>query len=217
MSVAPVSSPLSSDNTDEVLDFLRRLASMMSGGRNAELLLDSASLIERLTQRASSAEQLFRDLQEDHAENIEMRDVAELASDNLMVEVAALKAKLAENERLAGAEIALLRNEIAERKAQAELDRETFADATLRMQAAVNELYSRLEDANASLDALRRSAENVDKTVAVVPVEALQTARDQFAFLSEGFARTGDLVSQTICEVGACAIDKALAGPGADS
>jgi hypothetical protein len=82
------------------------------------------------------------------------------------------------------------------------------------MRAALNALRPRLEHANASLDALRRSAENTDKTLAVVPVEALQTARDQFAFLAKGFARTGDLVSQTICEVGACAIDKALAGPG---
>ena len=195
---------------------MRRLASMMAGGRNAEMLLDSASLIEKLSQRATSAEQRFRDLQEDHANNLEMRDIAELASDNLLVEVAALKAKLADSERKAVAEIALLEKEIAERKARAEMDRETYGDETLRLQAAVNELRSRLEDANAALDALRRSTENVDKTVVVVPVEALQTARDQFAFLAKGFARTGDLVSQTICEVGACAIDKALTGASAD-
>ena len=217
MPAAPASSPPSTDNTNEILDFLRRLASMMAGGRNAELLLDSASLIERLTQRASSTEQLFRDLQEDHANNLEMRDIAELASDNLILEITALKANLAESERVAGAEIALLKDEIAERKAQAETDRATFSQEALRLQSAVNELQSRLEDANASLDALRSSAQNVDNLVAVVPVETLQTARDQFAFLAEGFARTGDLVSQTICEVGACAIDKALAGPIADA
>jgi hypothetical protein len=45
-----------------------------------------------------------------------------------------------------------------------------------------------------------------------VPVNSLELARTQFTFLAEDFAKNGDVISQTICEIGACAIDKALTG-----
>ena len=63
----------------------------------------------------------------------------------------------------------------------------------------------------------RRPAE-IDDSIAVVPVASLQLARTQFDYLAEGFANKGDLISQTICEIGARAIDKALNGnePGND-
>ena len=209
MPAAAVSLP--SDTTPELIDFLRRLASMMAGGRNAEMLLEAAGLIEALTRRATSAEQLFHNLQEDHAKNLELREVAELAGDNLIAEIAQLKAQLAENERKAEAEIASLKEQIAGAKSQAEKDRAVFAEEALRLQAAAQEIQVRLAGANTTIDELRNPVKTIDDSVAVVPVQALQTARDQFAFLAKGFARSGDLISQTICEVGACAIDKALA------
>jgi hypothetical protein len=46
----------------------------------------------------------------------------------------------------------------------------------------------------------------------VVPIQSLQLARAQFGFLADGFASSGDVVSQTICEIGARAIENALAG-----
>src|ERR1700756_5248284 len=93
-----------SDDTNEIVDFLRRLASMLSGGRNAEMLLEAATLIENLSSRVVTAEQRFHEQQEDHAKNLELREVAELASDNLVNEVNALKAQLAESEAKAEAE-----------------------------------------------------------------------------------------------------------------
>jgi len=48
-------------------------------------------------------------------------------------------------------------------------------------------------------------------SIAVVPVQSLQLARAQFDHLADGFAKRGDVVSQTICEIGARALDKALA------
>ena len=74
-------------DTNGVVDFLRRLASMLSGGRNAEMLLEAATIIEELSQRATLAEQHFSEQQEDHAKNLELREVAELASGNLVAEV----------------------------------------------------------------------------------------------------------------------------------
>jgi hypothetical protein len=60
--------------------------------------------------------------------------------------------------------------------------------------------------------------DTLDDSIAVVPLQSLQLARAQFDHLAEGFARQGDVVSQTICEIGARALDKALADnePGRD-
>ena len=41
-------------------------------------------------------------------------------------------------------------------------------------------------------------------------MQSLQLARTQFDYLARGFAGNGDVVSQTICEIGARALDKAL-------
>jgi len=209
---AAAASALASENTQEVTDFLRRLAGMMAGGRNAEQLLDAAGLIEALTRRAASAEQLFRDLQEDHTKNLELREVAELAGDNLIAEMAQLRTQLADNERRAEDEIALLKQQLAERETEAERDRAAHAEEALRLQAIAQEAQVQLSVANAMIDELGNPVGTTDDSVAIVPMQALQTARDQFAYLAHGFAKSGDLISQTICEVGACAIDKALAG-----
>jgi hypothetical protein len=73
-----------------------------------------------------------------------------------------------------------------------------------------------LAGANATIEKLRNPDKTIDNSVAIVPVQALQTARDQFTYLAKGYAKSGDLISLTICEVGACAIDKALAGTSED-
>src|SRR6185312_12878121 len=119
---APVYS-LSTIPHQETIDFLRRLSSMLTGGRNAEMLQQAASLIDTLSQRASSAEQLFHEQQEDHARNLELREVAELASDNLFVEVESLKAEID------------LKAQLEERNRQGDIDRNWFAEETLRAQA----------------------------------------------------------------------------------
>jgi seryl-tRNA synthetase len=189
-------------DSDGVVDFLRRLASMLSGGRNAEMLLEAATTIEALTRRAAVAEQRFQEQQEDHAENLELRKAAELASHNLVTEVSSLKAQLAESE------------------ATAEKERSYFAQEFGRLTALADEANTRVLEANdrilrvnAEIEELRDPAPAaIDDSIAIVPLESLQLARTQFGYLAQGFAKNGDVVSQTICEIGARAIDKALAG-----
>ena len=197
---APVYS-LSTIPHQETIDFLRRLSSMLTGGRNAEMLQQAASLIETLSQRAASAEQLFHEQQEDHARNLELREVAELASDNLFVEVESLKA-----------EIDLLKAQLEERNRQGDIDRNWFAEETLRAQAQAEVAQERLTAVSAELEELRKPPppETIDDSIAVVPVQSLRTARTQFDYLARGFASKGDVVSQMICEIGARALDKAL-------
>jgi hypothetical protein len=239
---APAYSPPSNAH-QETVEFLRRLSSMLTGGRNAEMLQEAANMIEALSRRAAAAEQLFGEQQEENARNLELREVAELASDNLMAENEAVKER-------AAAEVASLRDEIAslkqhfagelaalqeqsadekERfanevtaltaqlegaKRQAEIDRNWFAEETLRAQAAAELAQEQHTAAHAELEELRKPPPpaTLDESIAVVPVQSLQLARTQFDYLARGFAGSGDVVSQTICEIGARALDKALAG-----
>jgi hypothetical protein len=80
----------------------------------------------------------------------------------------------------------------------------------LRSQPKTRE--ARLAEVSGSLEALRNPVRATEHSVTVVPIQSLQLARAQFGFLADGFARSGDVVSQTICEIGAGAIEIALAG-----
>jgi predicted ABC-type transport system involved in lysophospholipase L1 biosynthesis ATPase subunit len=172
---------------NEIIDFLRRLASMLSGGHNAEMLLVAAKMIEELSGRATTVGQRLQEQQEDNSRNLELREVAELASYNLVAEVNSLKAQLAESE------------------AKAETERNYFAEESRRLAALADEARGVVAESNDRL--LRVNAE-----IDVLRNESLQLARTQFGYLAQGFAKNGDVVSQTICEIGARAIDKALAG-----
>jgi hypothetical protein len=204
---APVYSLPDTSHHDTV-DFLRRLSGMMTGGRNAEMLQQAASLIETLSQRAASAERLFHEQQDDHARNVELREAAELASDNLLVEVDSLKVE-AESLR---AENDLLKTQIEERNRQSGIDRNWFAEETLRAQAHAELAQEQFAAVNAELEELRKPPppEVIDESIAVVPIDSLRLAHTQFEYLAKGFASSGDVVSQMICEIGARALDKAL-------
>jgi hypothetical protein len=199
MSATVVSLPPS--GIAESIDFLRRLASMMSGGRNAEMLLQAAAHIETLGRRALSAEQLFQEQQEENAENAELRRVAELAAERLTVEVDGLKTELVAHARLAEAEHLRLAEET-----------EQLTDATQRLSAHVEDAEARLAQANAEIEQLRTALEARNGATVAVPVHTLRLARAQFNHLAQGFERSGDLISQTICEIGGSALDQAIAG-----
>jgi hypothetical protein len=239
---APVFS-VPSNAHQETVDFLRRLSSMLTGGRNAEMLQEAAGMIETLSRRAAAAEQLLGEQQEENARNLELREVAELASDNLMAENDALKHRsAAEGDALRGeiislkeqfaaelaalqerstrekeqfaAEITSLTRQFDDARRQAEVDRNWFAEETLRAQAAADLAQEQHAAVHAELEELRKPPppEQLDDSIAVVPVQSLHLARTQFDYLARGFAGSGDVVSQTICEIGARALDRALAG-----
>jgi hypothetical protein len=234
---------LISNAHQETVDFLRRLSSMLTGGRNAEMLQEAAGMIETLSRRATAAEQLFGEQQEENARNLELREVAELASDNLMAEndalkqqsaadsaairaemaalkqqfaaeLAALQERYANEKEQFAAEITVLSTQLNDARRQAEIDRNWFAEETLRAQAAAELAQEQHAAAHAELEEWRKPPppDQFDDSIAVVPVQSLQLARTQFDYLARGFAGSGDVVSQTICEIGARAIDKALTG-----
>src|SRR6201996_3133208 len=227
----------------ETVDFLRRLSSMLTGGRNAEVLQEAAGLIETLSRHATAAEQLFGEQQEENARNLELREVAELASDNLMAEndalkqqataesaalrgemaalkqqfaaeLAALQERFASEKEQFAAEITRLTTQLSDTRRQAEIDRNWFAEETLRAQAAAELAQEQHAAAHAELEEWRKPPppDVLDESIAVVPVQSLRLAKTPFDYLAKGFAGSGDVVSQTICEIGARALDKALAG-----
>jgi chromosome segregation ATPase len=257
---------LPTDETQETIDFLRRLGSMMSGGRNAEMLQAAAGAIETLSRRAAAAEALVNDHQDEHAKALEQHEVAELAADNLLAELNALKAHLAQseeqaetamaglkleladhqqyaetesaslrlqlvaNQQEAEAEIASLkaqlaakgahaqdaRDEIASLKAQieqrdrlAEIDRRVFTEEAERLRGQIQDAANGLTTMSAATE---QAFGAIDESVAVVPVQGLRLARTQFGYLAEAFERSGDVISLTMCEIGAQALDKALSG-----
>jgi hypothetical protein len=163
------------------------------------MLLQAATHIETLGRRALSAEQLFHAQQEENAENAALRQTAELAAGRLTVEVDDLKAELLAHARLAE----------AEHLRQAEQTRE-LTEETLRLNVLVEDTTAGLAKANAEIEGLRSALTARSAAVVAVPVHTLRLARAQFNHLAQGFARSGDLMSQTICEIGGSAIDQAM-------
>jgi len=173
---------------DLAIDVLRRLASMMSGGSNADMLLDAACTIAELRRRAAHADRLCLTQQEELARCNALR---ELAVDNLAAEVEALTAQI---DYAAG---------------QAEHVRVRLADEALRLQDLVNETQLQLSAVMSERTVLQASAAVTEQTLLAAQMSLL-LARTQFDTLADGCTRNGDVISRTIAEIGGCAIDKAL-------
>ncbi|PDT91490.1 hypothetical protein CO669_05690 [Bradyrhizobium sp. Y36] len=189
--------PLPPNSSSETIDFLRRMASMVSG-RNGEMLLRAASLIEQLGQRAMSAERLYHEQQIESTRNAELREAAELASDAMVGQIETLRAQLAEVTAAAAAE------------------RAAFDAERGKLISLMQNAESHIGKLTTELDSLRASVDSFNETAVSVPIEVLRLARTQFDFLSAGFARKGDVISQAMSEIGGFAIDQALTAKKAD-
>jgi hypothetical protein len=183
--------PLPPNSSSETIGFLRRMASMVSG-RNGEMLLRAASLIESLTQRAMSAERLYHREHEENTRGTELRQATELASEAMVSQIGALRTQLAEMTASAAAE-----------RAAFDAERGKLLGLMRDAESHIGKLTSEIETLHASVDSF-------NETLVAVPIEALRLARTQFDYLSNGFAVKGDVVSQAMSEIGGFAIDQAL-------
>jgi hypothetical protein len=89
-------------------------------------------------------------------------------------------------------------------------DTQQLTEETLRLNVLVEDAEERLAKANAEIEGLRSALTARSAAVVAVPIHTLRLARAQFNHLAHGFARSGDLMSQTICEIGGSAIDQAM-------
>ena len=161
--------PLPPNSSSETVDFLRRMASMVSG-RNGEMLLRAASLIESLTQRAMSAERLYHQQHEENRRHVELREAAELASDAMVSQIEALRAQLTEVTAAAAAE------------------RAAFDAERGKLLGLMQDAESHIGKLSTELETLRASVDSFNETAVSVPIEVLRLARTQFDYLSSGFA-----------------------------
>jgi len=183
--------PLPPNSSSETTDFLRRMASMVSG-RNGEMLLRAATLIESLARRAMTAERLYHQQQEESTRHVELREAAELASDAMVSQIEALRAQLTEVTAAAAAE------------------RAAFDAERGKLLGLMQDAESHIGKLSTELETLRASVDSFNETLVSVPIEVLRLARTQFDYLSSGFARRGDVISQAMSEIGGFAIDQAL-------
>jgi hypothetical protein len=139
-----------------------------------------------------TAERLYHQTQEESTRHVELREAAELASDAMVGQIEALRAQLAEVTAAAAAE-----------RAAFDAERDKLLGLMQHAESHIGKLTT-------ELDSLRASVDSFNETVVSVPIEVLRLARTQFDFLSEGFARKGDVTSQAMSEIGGFAIDQAL-------
>jgi hypothetical protein len=191
--------PLPPNSASETTDFLRRMASMVSG-RNGEMLLRAAAMIEQLRQRAMSAERLYHDEHETSTRLAALRDTAELASDGLLRQLEGLRGQLAE----------LTTQAVAEREAFA-AERSRFEAERGRLLGLMQQADSHIAGVTAELTTLKASVDAFNETAVSVPLEVLRLARAQFDHLAGAFAREGDVISLAMSEIGGFALEQALA------
>jgi hypothetical protein len=144
---------------DASIEFLRRLAGMMSGGRNAEMLLTAAVTIETLRQRTADAELSCVARERELTHCMALREIAEHGANELAAELEALKEQL---EHTAD---------------EAERSRIRFADETLRLHALAEDSHTRLLALIAERETLHASAAIVERTQAVTQALASAAVR----------------------------------------
>jgi chromosome segregation ATPase len=183
----------------ETVAFLRRLSSLISVGQNAARLRDAAALIEQLSERAGTAERLLQQQRQTSNTYIELCSAYETVIDGLKSETIALGTRLDQKTQAAATERADFENEVRRlslRIAQAETERTATA---------------------AELEALRAAFAAIGDSSVVVPIVTLHSLRTQFEFLSDEFAKKGDVISRVMSDIGRCAIDQVIADALAES
>jgi hypothetical protein len=178
--------------TAEILRFLHRFAELMSRGSNSENLLRAAQLLETQTNEARESSELLRLERLRGDTDLELRKTLQDKAAGLESEITALKSQLSEAELKLG-EVALE----AERK-QAEL-------------------LHRAEAAEAQLAAAQTALANKacgDGHI-LVPVTTLHRAKAQFESLACAFEKSGNIVSQVMCEASASNLDRVMVDSGA--
>jgi DNA repair exonuclease SbcCD ATPase subunit len=175
----------------EILRFLHRFADLMSSGSNSGNLLRAAELLEANIKKVNEANEQLRVERGRCDANSELVKTLEDRAAGLESEMTVLKSQLSEAELKLG-EVAL------------EAEREQ------------GELLRRAEAAEAQLAAARTdlASKPCDDTHVFVPVTTLHRAKAQFVSLAAAFEKSGNIVSQVMCEASASNLDRVILDAG---
>jgi hypothetical protein len=188
--IEPIRSLPAAAETTEVLRFLHRFADLMSTGSNAENLLRAARLLE------AQADLL--------KETSELLQVERIKGDASAETRKALEVRLGESDN----EILALKTELASQRASAN-------EIVAEMERRLAEFLQRAEQAEAALAAVQDAPAAIPLGSIAIELATLRLAKAQFEALARAFEKSGNIVSQVMCEASASSLDRAILDAGA--
>lgn len=192
-----ISLPATADETTEILRFLHRFADLMSTGNNSDNLLRAARMLESHVDLLKEAEAL---LQEERIRLQEERARSEAAAEIQKT----LEEQIGEFE---GA-VTALRSQLSDQELHATM---VVAD----MEARQSKLLERADEAEASLAELQNKPSEIPFGSIAVPLAALRLAKGQFESLARTFEKSGDIISQVMCQASASSLERVMLDSGA--
>jgi hypothetical protein len=182
-----VSTSPAAPETVEIVRFLHRFADLMSTGTNSDNLLRAARLLEAQVDKVRESNELLQ------VERVRSDASSELRK-SLEDKITALES-----------EIVALKSQLSQQQVKS-------SEAVANAERQQGELLKRAEEAEARLAAIRENpalAVSSDTHV-LVPVAALRLAETQFVSLARAFEKSGNIVSQVMCEASASNLDRTI-------
>jgi hypothetical protein len=176
--------------TTNILRFLHRFADLMSNGANSGNLLCAAKMLQEHIDLLNQTKEMLRAERAQGDASAEARNALEVRIGTFESEILGLKSKLADQQS---------RNEVV------------FAE----MERRQSEFLQRAEEAETRLAAIQQMPPAISFGAIAVPLSTLQAAKAQFVALAQAFERSGNIVSQVMCEASASSLDRAIVDAGA--
>jgi hypothetical protein len=176
--------------TTNILRFLHRFADLMSNGANSENLLCAARMLQAHIDLLNETRELLGVERAKGDASAEARKALEARLGAFDYEILGLKSRLAEQQS---------RNEFV----------------VAEMERRQSEFLQRAEEAEARLVAIEEQPPALAFGSIAVPLSALLAAKAQFEALAQAFERSGNIVSQVMCEASASSLDRAILDAGA--
>jgi hypothetical protein len=182
---APPEAEPETEDIEEIVRFLHRFSELVSKGTNADNLRRAAEFLEAHVKMSRESRELLRIQRNQNDTNVKLC-------------------------KSLGYIVARLENETIELKS--ELARRKFGlnQAIRELEQERDQLASRAEQAEARSAAVQSRDAVLGDTHVIVPISALRLAESQFMSFARAFEKSGNVVSQAMCEASATALDQVL-------
>jgi hypothetical protein len=179
-----------SAETTEILRFLHRFADLMSTGSNSDNLLRAARMLETHADLLKETTELLQLERIKGDAGAEMRKTLEARIDETEDEILALQAELSRQQSSAN-------------------------ETIVEMERRQGELLQRAEQAEAALAAVQDVPPAIPVGSIAIELSTLRVAKAQFESLAQAFEKSGNIVSQVMCEASASSLDRVIRDSGA--
>lgn len=176
--------------TANILRFLHRFADLMSNGANSQNLLCAARMLQAHIDLLNETRELLETERTRNDASAKISTALEARAGSFEIEIVTLKSRLAEQQS---------RSELM----------------LAEMEQRQSEFLQRAEEAEARLAALQELPPAIASGSIAVPLSTLRVAQVQFEALARAFEKSGNIVSQVMCEASASSLDRAILDAGA--